>query len=84
MTHMVDFDGTLCKDGRPNIPLINDLRNLQAQGHMVVLFTSRVGQRLKDAVQFCSKYGLFFNGVIGGKPVADFYIDDRAIPVRME
>lgn len=82
MKYCVDFDGTLCADGKPNINLIQQMRGLQAQGHTVILFTSRKGKRLNEAVQFCRRHGLIFNEVVGGKPVADFYIDDKAILVR--
>ena len=81
MKYCVDFDGTLCANGKPNINLIQQLRSIQAQGSIVVLFTSRKGKRLNEAVAFCRRYGLVFNEVIGGKPVVDFYIDDKAISV---
>ncbi len=80
--YCVDFDGTLCASGKPNIGLIMQMRSVQAQGHSVILFTSRTGKRLHEAVAFCRKYGLVFNEVIGGKPLADYYIDDKAVPVR--
>jgi len=79
MKYLVDFDGTLCLNGKPNILLFNDMRALQTQGNVVILYTSRTGERLKEAVLFCRKNGLIFNGIIGGKPIADFYIDDKAV-----
>lgn len=79
MRYLVDFDGTICIDGKPNLSLIVSLKNLQMQGHQIVLYTSRTGKRVQEAAVFCRKYGLLLNGAIGGKPVADFYIDDKAI-----
>lgn len=79
MIYCVDFDGTLCIDNEANTGLIMTCRALQAHGHAVVLFTSRTGERLKEAVAFCRAHGLVFNNVIGGKPIADYYIDDKAI-----
>lgn len=81
MKYCVDFDGTLCINGKPNTALIMQLKSLQAAGHIVSLFTARKGARLKEAVIFCRRYGLIFHEVIGGKPMADFYIDDRAISI---
>lgn len=75
----VDFDGTLQINGSPNINLINYLRSEQMRGNIVILHTSRVGKSLNDAVMYSAKYGLRFNAVYGGKPVADVYIDDKAI-----
>lgn len=84
MRYAVDFDGTISINGKPNNDLINWLRSMQLQGHEVILFTSRTGQRVSEAVSFCAKHGLRFNGVIGGKPLCDYYIDDKAINPRWQ
>lgn len=83
MIFAVDFDDTLKIDNRANHRLIAFLRQRQAMGDAVVLFTSRTGQRLNDAVKFCRQNGLVLNGVQGGKIRADVYIDDKAEkPIR--
>lgn len=74
----VDFDDTLRIKGRPNHKLMAFLRNRQSMGDAVVLFTSRTGQSLNEAVKFCRQNGLLLNGVQGGKLRADIYIDDKA------
>lgn len=78
MIFAVDFDDTLKINGKPNLKLISFLRNRQAIGDAVVLFTSRTGASLNEAVVFCLKHGLTLNGVQGGKVRADVYIDDKA------
>ena len=92
----VDFDGTLaCRKGGklvPNIGLINWLINMQMSGNAVILNTCRTGESLREAVVFCSKYGLGLNAVnenlpqsismLGYNPrkiYADVYIDDKAL-----
>lgn len=82
MIYCVDFDGTLFVNNEANIGLIMTCKALQAHGHAVVLFTSRTGERLREAVRLCRQHGLVFQNVIGGKPIADFYIDDKAINPR--
>lgn len=67
----VDFDGLLATNSIaninvavPNINLINELHNLQkACKHRIVLWTSRTGSSLNEAVEFCKKYGLEFDAV---------------------
>lgn len=94
--YAVDFDGTLCENkfpeiGSPNIKLINHLIELRRQGDKVILWTCRVGERLKNAVEWCKSYGLEFDAINenlssqiekwGGetrKVFADVYIDDKA------
>lgn len=74
----VDFDDTLRVSGKPNHRLMAFLRNRQSMGDAVVLYTSRTGENLKEAVKFCTQNGLMLNGVQGGKLRADIYIDDKA------
>lgn len=88
----VDFDGTLCVNGMPNTALIADLRAKQAQGHIIILWTCRTGQRLKEAITFLYRNGFAPNLVNQNAPqaiamlkadprkiYADVYIDDKNI-----
>lgn len=91
----VDFDGTLCvnkypKIGEPNKELIKQLAEERKKGTAVILFTCRDGQRLKEAVKWCSGQRLKFDRVNDNLPEriraykgntrkisADVYVDDR-------
>ena len=75
----VDFDGTINLNGKPNTMLINRLRIDQAKGSRIILYTSREGKSLAEAVNLCRAWGLCLNGVRGGKLRADIYIDDKAM-----
>lgn len=88
----VDFDGTLKVRGKPNMKLISLLRERQARGDVIILWSCREGQRLKDAVVFLQKNGLRPNLVNRNHPdairmmghdsrkiYADMYIDDKNI-----
>lgn len=87
-----DFDGTIEKDGKPNISLINKLREEQRRGNVVILWTCRSGIRLNEAIHFMTRYGLRPNYVNANVPkmvskfgcdsrkvFADVYIDDKAV-----
>lgn len=95
----IDFDGTLVEDKFPeigaiNTRLFNTVRYLKANGVKIILWSSRNGDQLKKAVNFCKEHGLEFDAVnenlpevvkyYGGgdtrKVFADIYIDDKAIP----
>lgn len=97
----VDFDGTLCDDEWPEIGdahegLIWYLRCRQARGDKIILWTCRTGERLREAVEWCSLEGLIFDAInenlpevieyCGGdsrKIYADEYIDDKMVaPLR--
>ena len=94
MTIAVDFDGTIVEYKYPEIGkekpfAIQTLRTLQQEGNRIILFTSREGELLEDAVAYCHKKGLDFFAVNSNQPadalfprqtskvIADVYIDDK-------
>ncbi len=97
MTIAVDFDGTIVEHKYPSIGKVRlfafeTLKQLQKQGHKLILWTYRSGKELEEAVNFCKKNGIEFYTVnknypeeqfneneISRKIYADIYIDDRNI-----
>ena len=95
--YAVDFDGTLCESvfpgiGDPNMALISHLIKRRKQGNKIILWTCRVGDRLREAVEWCKVYGLEFDTINENLPemieqwgnesrkvFADVYIDDKAV-----
>ncbi|MCC8083393.1 MAG: hypothetical protein LIP15_04085 [Clostridium sp.] len=82
----VDFDGTLCENKYPEIGEANEdliwyLRNEQAIGSKIILWTCRVGDMLKTAVQWCYDQNLIFDAVNENLPevIAKFGSDTRKI-----
>lgn len=91
----VDFDGTLCENkwpeiGEPNTELIAYLKKRQAAGDKLVLWTCRVREILKNAIDWSAEQGLIFDAVNENLPeivsffgtdtrkiFANEYIDDR-------
>jgi hypothetical protein len=99
----VDFDGCLFTNhwpgiGKPNLPLINKLIELQKSGCKLILYTCREEGLLHDAMHYClAGYGLLFDAVNDNLPLwkkyygnnprkisADYYLDDKAVCVRAE
>jgi len=92
----IDFDGTIVEDAYPDIGsakifAIETLKELNKDGHRLILWTYRNGERLQEAVDFCSKKGIEFyavnknypeenfEGKVSRKINADIFIDDRNI-----
>lgn len=91
----VDFDGTIVEHEYPRIGrerqfAVAALKQLKADGHILILWTYREGQRLEEALEWCRKRGLEFHCVNSNDPFAapaagprklhaDIYIDDRNI-----
>ncbi len=92
----VDFDGTIVEDaypkiGKPMLFAFETLKKLQEEGHRLILWTYRCGNKLEEAVNFCEKNGISFYAVnssfaeeeygknMSRKIHADLFIDDRNI-----
>ncbi|WP_204346720.1 BT0820 family HAD-type phosphatase [Psychroserpens algicola] len=92
----IDFDGTIVEDaypkvGKPRIFAFETMKRLQQDGHRLILWTYRCGQKLDEAVAFCKANDITFYAVnqsfpeeqydnsVSRKIYADIYIDDRNI-----
>lgn len=94
--YAVDFDKTINladtypELGKPNMELIEFLKERRAAGDKIILWTCREGESLKRAVKYCNDYGLTFDAVNDNirenieyygnncrKVWAHHYIDDR-------
>lgn len=92
----IDFDGTIVEDaypgiGKPQLFAFETLKRLQNDGHRLILWTYRDGEKLNDAVEFCKTNGIEFYAVNKSFPEeqfdtkkspkihADYFIDDRNI-----
>ena len=100
-TIAVDFDDTLFKTAwpeivAPNWPVINAAKKAQREGADLILWTTREGEYLAEALEACASVGLTFAAVNDNTPYmkelwgnsprkigADEYWDDRAIPASL-
>ena len=102
MTIAIDFDGTCVVHDYPEVGrqakgADKVLRQIVAKGHRLLLYTSRsYGKPLDDAIKWfknkdiplfaVQKHPSQTGWLSSPKPVADIYIDDRALgcPVTMQ
>lgn len=93
----VDFDGTLFENAWPEIgvpreEIIHYIKQEQANGAKIILWTCRAGEKLENAIKACAEYGIHFDAVNENLPeiinifgsdtrkiVANEYLDDLAI-----
>lgn len=81
-------DYSTVKPIKKNITLLKNLKN---DGHEIIIYTARrmkthngnVGKVIKDiagvTIDTLEKFNIDYDELIFGKPIADIYIDDRAI-----
>ncbi len=93
----IDFDGTIVEDnypkiGKPKLFAFQTLKKLQEDGHRLVLWTYRSGERLMEAIDYCEENEIIFDSINSSfngesfdintqsrKIHADIFIDDRNV-----
>lgn len=86
-TIMVDLDGVLCTEemfhdrplAEPLPGARQALQKLRASGHIVVIYTARSWGECRVTRRWLDEHGFEYDGLHMGKPVADVWIDDRAL-----
>ena len=85
------MDGTLYDPPFPGAKETIDW--LKSQGYEIVIFTTRVSpehcavlgqdldQQMNEITNWLNKYEIYYDKITADKIAADFYIDDRAIPI---
>lgn len=97
--YAIDFDNTLAitrfpEIVAPNKKMVAFAKAVKAQGHQIILWTSRAGADLENAVEWCRLQGLVFDAVNEPLPeqikrwgndtrkiYADYYIDDKNMTI---
>ena len=94
LTIAIDFDGTCVEHDYPAVGMdvagaAETLRQLQAKGHRLILYTMRSGELLEAAVEWFRSHNIEFWAInenpeqrtwsASPKVYADYYIDDAAL-----
>ena len=86
----IDIDGVLCEEGHWKnyaevipIPKVAEKVNyLYSLGHHITLYTSRYSDDQKVTEGWLKENGINYHEIIYSKTQADYYIDDRALPIE--
>lgn len=88
MTLFIDLDNTICVNGDrfghrqeaiPSPGVKQVLQRLRDAGHTVVVYTGRGWNEYTVTRQWLDQHELVYDAIHMGKPVADIWIDDRAM-----
>ena len=95
MIYCFDVDGTICtltngkyRRAKPIQTMIDRINQLFDLGHYIKIYTAR-GMTKSDPKKWymltheqLQKWGVKYHSLIMGKPSADFYVDDKAVPAE--
>jgi len=94
MIYYIDIDDTICRSGSPSdystaIPIDNAIKKVNAlydAGHEIVFWTARgsgTGVDWREVTKNqLEKWGVKYHKLRLGKPIYDFFIDDKNINAR--
>ena len=91
MKFTFDIDGVLCENGSyenyanaiPRVDVINKINDLHKAGQKITLHTSRLKEDRQVTKKWLKKHKVSYDVLITGKPQADVYFDDKALPVDL-
>lgn len=89
-TIMVDLDGVLASEEKtferalasPLPGAREAVARLRAAGHTVIIYTARGWAEFRMTRRWLDEHGFEYDGLHMGKPIADVWIDDRAVAHR--
>ncbi len=86
-TIVIDIDGVILEEkptferslAYPIEGVAKKLQTLYDQGYYIILFTSRGWAEFWMTEKQLADWGIVYNQLIMGKPIAKYYVDDRGL-----
>jgi hydroxymethylpyrimidine pyrophosphatase-like HAD family hydrolase len=75
------FDGSRYTTRKVNVAVVNKINKLHVNGDIVILHTGRHWDKLMETKEMLKRIGLFYTTLVCGKPVADYYVDDKNLSI---
>ena len=90
MQIIIDLDGTICTEektfDRCNAELLPkaklSINKLYDEGHIIIIYSARGWAEYEMTYKWLTNKGVKFHQLVLGKPIGDFWIDDRAISFK--
>ncbi len=87
MRLIIDLDGTICSEektfsrsmAKPLEKSIESINSLYEAGHTIIIYSARSWQEYEMTTDWLHNNDIKYHQLILGKPIGDFWIDDRAI-----
>ena len=87
MQLIVDLDGTICTEEKtfsrsmatPLQGARETLKKLKDHGHTIIIYSARSWNEFEMTIKWLNDNKIPYDQVILGKPIGDYWIDDRAV-----
>lgn len=85
-----DIDGTICSEeksqerifAKPKLETIELINKLFDRGNLIILYSARGWDQLRITEEWLKLNKVKYNTLILGKPVYDYWIDDRCLNIK--
>jgi len=89
-TYCIDVDGTICDERKtfekslaePKQDIINIVNKLYSAGNRIIIYTARGWGEYSMTERWLEDNGVKYHQLLCGKPIADVFLDDRAVNVK--
>lgn len=85
----IDFDNTIAHSSYPDFAIgeplegaVEALQKLHADGWKIWIHTARPSVDYIKIEEWCERHGIKIKGIVTGKPLFKYYIDDRALAFK--
>jgi uncharacterized HAD superfamily protein len=87
MQLIIDLDGTICSEektfsrslAKPKKDAKESIEKLKNAGHIIIIYSARSWNEYEMTIDWLKKNKIPFDQLVLGKPIGDYWIDDRAI-----
>lgn len=87
MQLIIDLDGTICTEekqfsralAKPLPGAIETINRLFDEGNIIIIYSARTWAEYEMTSAWLINHGIKYHQLILGKPMGDYWIDDRAI-----
>ena len=90
MRLIIDMDGTICTEektfsrslAKPKDGVVESINKLYHEGHTIIIYSARSWMEYEMTAAWLDNHGVKYNQLVMGKPIGDYWIDDRAISFK--
>ena len=90
MRLIIDLDGTICTEekqfsrslAKPIEGALTAINKFKRLGYTIIIYSARTWAEYEMTVDWLNKNEIIFDQLILGKPLGDYWIDDRAISFK--
>jgi len=87
MQLIIDLDGTICTEektfsralAKPLEGAVEKINRLFELGHTIIIYTARTWMEYEMTAHWLQKHEIKYHQLMMGKPIGDYWIDDRAL-----